>query len=647
MGEAIVLKKSEQGALKPIQLAHEPNIKIGHAWLKPARRILESGGHRELLEPRVAQLLTALARKRGAVLGRDELVDLCWSGRIVGEDAINRCVAKARRAGAAAGLEIATIPRVGYRLVWPHEGKSPNPSWMRSSLLAGLGVCVAIGAGAALWVIASRPATNEAPTVAISAPTVLLLPFTADSSDADGRKLAAAARDAVAHTLSPGPFSVIDSMPQRGRAPADFLISGQTSRMPDKVVITVRMEEMAHHVVVFSRQFEASGVKAWELPDRVGAQVAFGLSWIAPLLELERRHPSGLATTAPFLQMMSSGLESVSDLHLYQESRRLAARAPNSPLAQYTLAFMTPWVLGQLPREDRAEAVAAARRAADRTLKLAPEFGGAYLPWCLLHSEQRRVQCEDRLRAGMRADPDYPLNSWFLSSLLNDVGRNREAADLAAISLAHDQYVWFKIGLMLRMLEVTGQTAEAAEIYRRSTRWWPGNDDIFWFRASGMLLRGDFEAAERFRREVASESHGYEPVAGLVPALQSNAAGRVRSLCAQFAHDQQWFKGRALQCMYALAQAGDLDGAYRFADRGQYSRRGRTPADEERIWLDNPNPNPVVYLTGPVAAPLRRDPRYVAAAERVGLLEYWRSGRPPDFCRTDPEPICAQLLKRS
>jgi len=31
-------------------------------------------------------------------------------------------------------------------------------------------------------------------------------------------------------------------------------------------------------------------------------------------------------------------------------------------------------------------------------------------------------------------------------------------------------------------------------------------------------------------------------------------------------------------------------------------------------------------------------------AERTGLLAYWRSGRPPDFCGKQPEPICAQLL---
>lgn len=92
---------------------------------------------------------------------------------------------------------------------------------------------------------------------------------------------------------------------------------------------------------------------------------------------------------------------------------------------------------------------------------------------------------------------------------------------------------------------------------------------------------------------------------------------------------------------------GDLDGAYRYAYGVYLPRHGRTPADEERIWLDQPGANSVMYLTGPVAAPMRRDPRYLALADRVGLLEYWRSGRPPDFCRKDPEPICAQLLKRS
>jgi hypothetical protein len=43
---------------------------------------------------------------------------------------------------------------------------------------------------------------------------------------------------------------------------------------------------------------------------------------------------------------------------------------------------------------------------------------------------------------------------------------------------------------------------------------------------------------------------------------------------------------------------------------------------------------------------MRRDPRYLALAERTGLLAYWRSGRLPDFCRKQPEQICAQLMRR-
>jgi hypothetical protein len=248
----------------------------------------------------------------------------------------------------------------------------------------------------------------------------------------------------------------------------------------------------------------------------------------------------------------------------------------------------------------------------------------------------------------MRVDPDDSLNSWFLSRLLNQVGRNREAAELAAASLAHDQYMPVKIGHMLRMLEVTGEIEEAEKIYQRARRWWPDDDDIFWWRTSGMLMRGDFEAARRFQRETADQGHrAYRPIAALLSPARSDFASRARSACAQVKPQPNFDQGQTLQCMFGLARVGDLDGAYRFADGIYPSRRGRTPAGEEKIWLDNPDVVSVVFLTAPVAAPLRRDQRYLALAERVGLLEYWRSGRPPDFCRKNPEPICRQLLNGS
>jgi hypothetical protein len=43
---------------------------------------------------------------------------------------------------------------------------------------------------------------------------------------------------------------------------------------------------------------------------------------------------------------------------------------------------------------------------------------------------------------------------------------------------------------------------------------------------------------------------------------------------------------------------------------------------------------------------MRRDPRYLALAQRLGLLDYWRSGRMPDFCTQAHEPVCAQIARR-
>jgi hypothetical protein len=100
--------------------------------------------------------------------------------------------------------------------------------------------------------------------------------------------------------------------------------------------------------------------------------------------------------------------------------------------------------------------------------------------------------------------------------------------------------------------------------------------------------------------------------------------------------------------MIAFAAVGDLDGAYAVADKLYPRRVGRTPAETERIWLDDPDgAGPGQFITSPGAAPMRRDPRYLQLAERTGLLAYWRGGRIPDFCRKQPEAICSQLLKRS
>src|SRR5262245_34137283 len=90
-------------ALPPIDLAHEDEFTLGALIVRPSERIVVVGGQEEVLEPRVMQVLVALGRRAGKVTSRDDLVALCWGGRAVGEDAIQRPVARARKLGAESG----------------------------------------------------------------------------------------------------------------------------------------------------------------------------------------------------------------------------------------------------------------------------------------------------------------------------------------------------------------------------------------------------------------------------------------------------------------------------------------------------------------------------------------------------------------
>lgn len=537
-----------------------------------------------------------------------------WSGRGKPKEFHDLLAAVGAKTSSAS---VPSQPTPGRRLAYRRVG------WA-----IGLVALIIVAVGVILFVTTRKPSAQQ--------PSLAILPFTADSSDPDARRLAAATRDSMAHTLSQGAFAVsaMDTPPS-GSAPADYQIFGQVTGTPAKFVATVRMEETAHHYVVFSHQFETSRGKTENFAELVGAQVAAQLSWTAPMLAIERRHPSDPSIVASLLQSSVAGMGSIGALHDYETSRRIAAQEPDSPLAQNTFAINTAFVLDQLPREDRTDALAAARRAAQRMIEIAPEFGGAGILWCLLRSEQRMVQCEDHLRGGMRANPDGAFDNFFLSRLLLSVGRTHEAASLASLSLGHDPYMPLKIANVLRMLEATGQTAEAADLYHRSKIWWPDNEAIIWNRESGMILRGDFQAMERFDGEV----NGQDKPNPVISALNRGSLPALRTACTTAKDIEQ------VVCMLGLARLGDLNAAYALADRLYPSRRGRTAAEEERIWLDEPSPWTTMFLTTPAAAPLRGDPRYVALAERVGLLEYWRSGRLPDFCTAGHEPICAKLRR--
>jgi len=103
-----------------VVLAHELPFTIGALSANPATRQVVNGERQETLEPRVMQVLIALACANGAVVTRSELIDRCWDGRVVTDDAINRVLSRIRNLADHIGsgsFAVETITKVGYRLV--------------------------------------------------------------------------------------------------------------------------------------------------------------------------------------------------------------------------------------------------------------------------------------------------------------------------------------------------------------------------------------------------------------------------------------------------------------------------------------------------------------------------------------------------
>lgn len=619
-----------------IDLSDQSPFRLGGAQIDPVAREARIGGEVERLQPQNLKVLVALARSSGKVVTRDRLVDLCWDGRFVGDDVINRAISTLRQfAERAGGFEIQTVPRSGYRLV---ESGSPSRRFTGGLRIAAvlLGLAVLVAAAVALLV----PEDRDQPwTLAVA-----ILPVTSDRSDADSVRLAQATRDSLARMLSDSGYSVkLADSRQEGRAGADLMLSATVEKGAAGPAATIRLEETRHNSVVSTNRIEASDSEADALPDRVGAHVAGLIGWMRPLLAIEMRHPSDPAILASAIRHNDEQVGDTERLSSYQTSRHFAAEAPNSVLAQLQLAFNSAFILPILPRDERDEAVALGREAADRLRTLAPEFGDAWSPWCVLHSNVRMAECEALLRKAMQADFDSPFVDWFIADRLKDYGLFGDSLDLARSSLARDPYAPAKISMMLRLQDANGQSAGADALFRQAVRLWPENPDFLGDRVSGMIDRGDFEAIARLGDSYAKHGwpDGFGDLSSVVTAWRSHDRSTAMAACPTDGPNTL----RTIMCILVLADSGDQDGAFAIAANLYPRRVGRDAAEEDRIWLDKPFVTGTEFITGTGARALRRDPRYLDLAERLGLLQYWRSGHSPDFCRSSPEPVCKSIAR--
>jgi transcriptional activator of cad operon len=108
-------------------------LRIGAWYVDPTSGQISRDGETVRLEARTMRLLLCLAEHGGEVVSIDKLLEQVWSGVIVTQDSVYQAIASLRRQLADDPKEptyIATVPRLGYRMVapvrpWVEESRAP------------------------------------------------------------------------------------------------------------------------------------------------------------------------------------------------------------------------------------------------------------------------------------------------------------------------------------------------------------------------------------------------------------------------------------------------------------------------------------------------------------------------------------------
>jgi adenylate cyclase len=582
-----------------IDLAREPVFAIGPLSVSPSTREVSAGDIEEILEPRVMQVLVALARGAGAVVSRDDLVQSCWGGRIVGDDAVHRCIAKVRRLGEATGaFELETIPKVGYRLSEAESAASP---------------------------------TAAAPPAVASAPILAVLPFDNLSGDPELLFFSDGVSEEILHALSRNanlrvigrassfqfrsPNKVVRTI--AGELKTSHLLDGSVRRAGNRVRVSAHLLDTSSQTMVWSDRFDRDLADIFALQDEIAANVSAAL---------DIRFAPQRATTvsAEAYDIFLRGSVWSRDVSLESQRRALGLleeavdKAPDLARAWGELALTR----AQLRYLGAGDAITreSVQDAAERALALDVRAQGAWGALYLAIPPFEFLEAEALYKRARRAGFGLPL---IRSIHLFDVGRTREALEDLDRARSIDPFQQMQL-FYAAVAELTqNETALAAQMLREATDRWPqvpfiAANAVVWSAAAG-----DWAEAERLLDPERLKRHPMAPWTESVALRLSAMREGLKRTFFQDLRKAELASNSTLADTVAFAGAADPDVV--FSD---------DPAPVNRQALRRPELG-MAALWLPHTARLRKDPRFAVFCTKIGLTAYWQeTGVWPD-CTDD------------
>jgi transcriptional activator of cad operon len=274
-------------------------LRIGDWCVNPSTGQLSRDGESHRLEARTMRLLIYLANRAGETVSIEELLDQVWSGVVVTQDSVYQAITSLRRLlgdDARQPNYIATVPRLGYRLVapvspWADEAVAPaltlaaeppttaaKQRWPWAAAVAVLLMIV----GVIIWRAVTTPGDKS----------VAVLPFLdITSQDMNEEYFADGMTEELINRLSELPgfkvSSATDSFYFKSKQlPAAeiakqlhvaYLLDGSLRESGETLRVTARLIRAADGFVIWSENFDLPKTDTLKVQDEIANKVAAAL----------------------------------------------------------------------------------------------------------------------------------------------------------------------------------------------------------------------------------------------------------------------------------------------------------------------------------------------------------------------------------
>lgn len=649
--------------------APEGQFRLGPWTVRPRLGEISGPGGDLHLEPKVMGVLTCLAANAGRVVTRDELVELVWDGRMVGDEVLSRCISQLRTRLGDNPRDphyIRTVPKIGYQLLpeveWdgaesaavtpsPETTPAPAPSALDDAGTAArtlsrrTWVALAAAAVALLAVfLVLRGTETGVPEGTASAMTLVVLPFGNLSDDADNEYLSDGLTEDLINRLANLPElrvvastsafvfkgQKLDVRDIARQLDVRYVLQGSLRRDGDRLRITASLTDADSGLVQWSRTFETPFRDIFSVQDEISRSIVdelrprFGDATVAvipvpteimPAYErvLRGRYHLRSREEAPLLRSIALFEEAIELDPGFGEAYRGLARA-------YA-------VLPTYSYEDPDEMFDLAENALERGVDRDPSLDEkVYDVRAFLHfSRWQWREAEEDFRKALELMPNDPeLHQWY-SQQLAAVGKPElalqavlRAKELDMLSPPINQ----RLALVYQWVDEDEKAYQQFDLARELGLGPRANPEGYIVQ---LLRRGEYESARELlldlQRAFRRASDWVDPFFAALedPSKRPAALAALHAVAADRQISLKYLQG-------ALLYLGDADGAIAVAFD----------------LLNEPVEFEVEFLFARENELVRRHPRFADLVRAIGLVDYWDAYGWPASCARSGESIACR-----